>query len=33
MSTDFNKNVSTSKGGFKPATADTPLDIRTRVEI
>ena len=32
MSTDFNKNASTSKGGFKPATADTPLDIRTRVE-
>ena len=32
MSTDFNKNASTSKGGFKPSTADTPLDIRTRVE-
>lgn len=32
MSTDFNTNASTSKGGFKPSTVDTPLDIRTRVE-
>lgn len=32
MPTDFNKNASASKGGFKPASADTPLDIRTRVE-
>ena len=32
MATDFNKNVSISTGSFKPATADTPLDIRTRVE-
>ena len=32
MSTDFNKNAATSKGGFKPSTSDTPLDVRTRVE-
>lgn len=32
MPTDFNKNASASKGGFKPTSADTPLDIRTRVE-
>lgn len=32
MSTDFSKNASTSKGGFKPSSTDTPLDVRTRVE-
>ena len=32
MATDFNKNALTSSGGFKPNSADTPLDIRTRVE-
>lgn len=32
MSTDFNKDASTSKGGFKPSSTDTPLDVRTRVE-
>lgn len=32
MATDFNKNASSSKGGFKPSSSDTPLDIRTRVE-
>ena len=32
MATDFNKNASASKGGFKPSSPDTPLDIRTRVE-
>lgn len=32
MPTDFNKNASASKGGFKPSAPDTPLDVRTRVE-
>jgi len=32
VTTDFNKNVLSTKGGFKPNNADTPLDIRTRVE-
>ena len=32
MPTDFNKNTTTSKGGFKPTTTDTPIDVRTRVE-
>ena len=32
MSTDFNKNALSSSGGFKPMSADTPLDIRTVVE-
>ena len=32
MATDFNKNSITSSGGFKPATANTPLDTRTIVE-
>jgi len=32
MATDFNLNSSASKGGFKPSSTDTPLDIRCRVE-
>ena len=32
MATDFSTNVTTSKGGFKPSSADAPLDIRTRIE-
>ena len=32
MATDFNTNATSSTGGFKPASVDTPLDIRTRVE-
>ena len=32
MATDFNKNAASTKGGFKPNSADTPLDVRCRVE-
>ena len=32
MATDFNKNAASTKGGFKPNSADTPLDARCRVE-
>ena len=32
MATNFNENSIVSRGGFKPSSKDTPLDIRTRVE-
>lgn len=32
MATDFTTNVTPSKGAFAPAAANTPLDIRERVE-
>lgn len=33
MATDFNKNAIVTGGGIKPSTANTPGDIRTRVEL
>ena len=32
MVTDFNKNSIVTNGGIKPATKNTPTDVRTRIE-
>ena len=32
MVTDFNKNSIVTNGGIKPATKNTPADVRTRIE-
>ena len=33
MATDFNKNAIVTGGGIKPSAANTPCDIRARVEL
>ena len=32
MATDFTTNTTSTKGGFKPSSVDTPIDVRTRIE-